>query len=71
MLKDVKSNNLADDFNWERSCGPFALTMSPQCALADRVPQGHTIDAKAVFDALYSVRPRDAKLIAEQQSTCR
>eukprot|EP00971_Amphidinium_carterae_P351931 6492342-Amphidinium_carterae.1 len=52
MLRDVKSNNLDGDFQWEKSCGPFALTMSPQCALADRVPQGHTIDAKAVFDAL-------------------
>eukprot|EP00971_Amphidinium_carterae_P308113 6123444-Amphidinium_carterae.1 len=52
MLRDVKSNNLLGDLNWERSCGPFAMTMSPQCALADRLPQGHTIDAKAVFDAL-------------------
>eukprot|EP00971_Amphidinium_carterae_P282842 5615004-Amphidinium_carterae.1 len=52
MMRDARRNNLEGDFQWERSCCPFALAMSPQSAMANRLPQGHTIDAKAVLDAL-------------------
>eukprot|EP00971_Amphidinium_carterae_P101748 2013637-Amphidinium_carterae.1 len=52
MMRDARFNNLEGDFQWEQSCSPFALAMSPQSAMANRLPQGHTIDAKAVFDAL-------------------
>eukprot|EP00971_Amphidinium_carterae_P176853 3506871-Amphidinium_carterae.1 len=52
MFRDIKKNDLSSDFGWDRSCGPFAVAMSPDSAMAGRLPQGHTIHAKSVFDAL-------------------